>query len=192
MNLGSRPVRLKAVWLLLIPFFVFARPGPLLLAVGGGLALVGAAIRAWAAGCIRKDSELATAGPYAHTRNPLYLGSFFIGLGVTVAGGRWIFVILFFAFFFLVYRRTMRHEERVLEEEFGEAYRRYRRAVPYFVPRISPYRPPAPEERTAEGEEGEVSRRFSPRRYLRNREWEAALGVLAGFAFLVAKMVWMG
>ena len=196
MNLGSRRVRLRAIWLLLIPFFFFARPSPLLLTVGGALAAVGAGIRAWAAGYIRKDAELAMGGPYAHTRNPLYLGSLLIGLGVSAAGGRWIFAVLFLVFFFVVYRRTMRHEEEVLEERFGEEYRRYRRSVPLLLPGPLPYRGregggPGP-ERAEDGDHGEETGGFSVRRYLRNREWEAALGLAAGFAFLVAKMVWRG
>lgn len=196
MNLGSRRIRLKAVWLLLLPFFFFARPSPLLLVGGGAIALTGAAVRAWAAGYIRKDAELATGGPYAHTRNPLYLGSLLIGLGVTVAGGRWIFALLFLAFFFVVYRRTMRHEERVLEEEFGEAYRRYRTSVPLLLPRLTPYSGVGEDGTGWSGVEaaadGDGEDRFSLRRYLRNREWEAGLGILAGFAFLLAKMVWTG
>lgn len=192
MNLGSRRVRLKAVWLLLIPFLILARPTPLLLAVGGCVALLGTAIRAWAAGCIKKQRELTTTGPYAYTRNPLYLGSFLIGIGVTIAGGQWIFTALFVLFFFLVYRRTMKNEEALLEREFGEAYRRYRAEVPRLLPRFTPYR--AEDAPTRPGAAAAVYSRartwFSARRYLRNREWEAALGVAAGFAFLAIKMIW--
>lgn len=196
MRLGSRPVRLKAIWLLLVPFFFLARPHPHLLVVGGAAAALGAGLRAWSAGCIRKDTELATGGPYAHTRNPLYLGSFLIGVGVTVAGGRPLFLALFLLFFFFVYRRTMRAEEESLEEEFGEAFRRYRDHVPLFLPRLTPYRAPAgvPAGGGAGSGSGERwgPRDFSPSRYVRNREWEAALGLLAGFAYLVAKMLWTG
>lgn len=231
MNLGSRRVRLKAVWLLLIPFVILARPTPLLLAIGGGIAFLGTAIRAWAAGCIKKDRELTTTGPYAHTRNPLYLGSFLIGIGVTMAGGWWIFTALFVLFFFLVYRRTMKNEEALLEREFGEPYRRYRAAVPRLLPRLTPYRSgsartggaprtgtpalagavgdardageasgggvsgPGAKKGHEDGHATEAASSrartwFSTRRYLRNREWEAALGVAAGFAFLAIKMVW--
>lgn len=198
MNLGSRRVRLKGVWLLLVPFVLLSRPTPEVLVSGAALAVAGAAIRGWAAGCIRKEDALATRGPYAHTRNPLYLGSLLLGTGVAVAGGRWIFVLLFLAFFFLVYPRTMRHEERVLQERFGEAYRRYRRSVPLLIPRVSPYRADAVEDGGdasrpgAEDGRREGSGPFSARRYLRNREWEAALGLAAGFAFLWVKMVWIG
>lgn len=179
-KLGSRRVRLKGIWLLLVPFFFFADPSPITIPIGAVLACVGVAIRAWAAGCIRKDRELAVRGPYAHTRNPLYLGSLFIGVGVTVAGGSPFFVGLFLLFFFVVYRRAIESEEADLEVEFGAAYRRYRTEVPFLLPRMTPYRPGTP------------ASRFSPSRYLKNREWEAALGVVAGFVFLVVKLVWEG
>ncbi|MFP3948340.1 MAG: methyltransferase family protein [Longimicrobiales bacterium] len=202
MNLGSRRIRLKAIWLLLIPFLILARPTPGLLVAGGCIASLGTAIRAWAAGCIKKQRELTTTGPYAHTRNPLYLGSLLIGIGVTVAGGRWIFTALFVLFFLLVYRQTMKNEEALLEREFGEAYRRYREEVPRLLPRLGPYRPrrastgaPATGAGALSTEPREtayakVRTWFSPRRYLRNREWEAALGVAAGLTFLVIKMIW--
>ncbi|NNF29171.1 MAG: isoprenylcysteine carboxylmethyltransferase family protein [Gemmatimonadetes bacterium] len=143
------------------------------------MALAGLAVRAWAAGQLQKDKALTVSGPYAHTRNPLYLGSFLIGLGVTLAGGVWGFVALFLAFFLIVYRRTMERESAKLELHFGEAFVRYREAVPLFVPRSTPYRPAA--------ELGQTPTRFSLDRYLRNKEWEAALGAVAGFAFLALR-----
>ena len=101
---------------------VLARPTAGLLALGAVLAAFGVAVRGWAAGCIRKERELTTAGPYAHTRNPLYLGSLLIGLGVTVAGGRWEFLALFGLLFVWVYGRTIRAEAHHLEQVFGERY----------------------------------------------------------------------
>lgn len=194
MSLGSRRVRLRAVWLLLLPFLALARPTSALLVAGGLLTAAGASLRAWSAGHIAKDRRLATSGPYAHTRNPLYLGSLLIGVGVTVAGGRWIFVALFLAFFLVVYLRTMGAEERILEREFGDAYRRYRERVPRLVPRLTPYG--GPEEReggaSGSGDDDRSAPGFSLERYRRNREWEAALGIAAGFAFLVGKMLWAG
>lgn len=139
---------------------------------------MGALIRAWAAGTIRKGKELATSGPYAFTRNPLYVGSFFIGLGATIAGGEPLFILVFVLFFAVVYRRAMRTEEEELQAWFGEEFEEYRAHVPLFLPRLTPYRT-------------DDRRGFSFRLYRRNREWEAALGILAGFAVLVGKMVWM-
>lgn len=178
MKLSDRKVRLGLAWLLVLPFLWFARPTPTSLLAGGITAFLGVLVRGWAAGHIRKDSTLTVAGPYAHVRNPLYVGSFLMGLGVTIAGGVPLFVAVFLTFYLMVYTRTAMVEARFLEERYGEAYRTYAVAVPLFVPRPSPWRPegasPAP--------------RFSLHRYRQNREWEAGLGVTAGFLFLVAKM----
>ncbi len=178
--MNTRKIRLKAVWLFIVPFFWWASPTPLLLAVGGGLATIGLAVRAAAAGFIHKDRELTTTGPYAYTRNPLYLGSLLLGLGVTVAGGRWWFVVAFLLFFAVVYRRTIQHEARQLEAAFGDAYRAYAGRVPLFVPRLI-----ADRGGVATGERG----RFSTARWRRNREYEALLGALGAFALLTWRML---
>ena len=177
-----RWLRLRAVWLLVIPFLWLARPTPGLLLLGGGLALAGLALRGWAAGVIRKERELTVHGPYAHTRNPLYLGSLLLGMGVVAAGGRWLFLPIFLGFFVLVYGRTIRGEEALLERQFGEPYRDYVRNVPLLLPRLTPYRPV---------DRDSALPRFSLARYRKNREWEAALGVVAGFGFLAAKLFLM-
>ena len=101
-RLDLRRLRLRAVWLLIIPFYIYASPTTILIWSGAGVSTAGLALRAWAAGSIQKDHELATTGPYAHTRNPLYLGSFILGVGVTVAGGQWMFGVAFLAFFLVV------------------------------------------------------------------------------------------
>jgi protein-S-isoprenylcysteine O-methyltransferase Ste14 len=174
-------LRLRAVWLLVLPFLWLAHPTPRLLLVGVVLAALGLALRAWAAGVIHKNRELTMTGPYAFTRNPLYLGSLLLGLGTVIAGGDWIFVAVFLTFFGLVYGRTMRREEIDLEEAFQERYRRYATAVPLLVPRLAPYR----------AEDGNTGAAFSVEQYRSNREYEALLGALASFAFLTAKMIWM-
>jgi protein-S-isoprenylcysteine O-methyltransferase Ste14 len=145
------------------------------------LAGVGLGLRAWAAGVIHKDRELTTTGPYAFTRNPLYLGSLLLGVGTALAGGLWLFMAGFLAFFVLVYGTTMRREEAFLEGAFEERYRHYAERVPLLVPRLAPYR--AAEPAPGSG--------FSVLRYRRNREWEALLGAATGFAFLTLKMLWL-
>ncbi|MBI4521828.1 MAG: isoprenylcysteine carboxylmethyltransferase family protein [Gemmatimonadetes bacterium] len=175
MNVNLRWIRLRLVWLLVPPFFYFARPTLPLLAVGLAWAIPGALIRAWGAGVLDKDRVLAVSGPFAYTRNPLYLGTLLVGLGVTVAGGRPGFVIAFAAFFALVYTRTMRHEERWLEERFGDEFRVYARHVPLLVPRLRPFRP------EVSAAAAPTTLRFELKRYLGNREYQTALGILAGF-----------
>jgi protein-S-isoprenylcysteine O-methyltransferase Ste14 len=173
------------MWLLAVPFFLGAHPTTRLLVVGAVLATAGIVIRAWAAGTIEKELELATTGPYAYTRNPLYLGTLLIGLGVTVGGGRWEFALLFSFFFVFVYGRTIRREMDRLAERFGDPYAAYASQVPLFVPRAVPFRAiPSPEQLSAH--EG-----FTLARWLRNREYEALLGVVATFLFLAVKLFWM-
>lgn len=145
------------------------------------MVLSGLVIRAWAAGVLEKDRELAVSGPYAFTRNPLYLGSFVIGLGAVIAGARPWFGLLFLAFFAILYRGAMRRESTRLEERFGDPYRRYREAVPLFFPRGPRY------DAHPEPHPGQAARAFSGARYFRNREYEALLGAAAAFGLLALK-----
>ena len=159
-------------------FIWFARPNPLSLGIGGGVALIGLALRAWSAGHIRKNTELATSGPYAHTRNPLYLGSFLLGVGFTIASGQPLLAIPFAALFLGIYYPVMRVEAADLAKLFGEDYHKYARSVPLFLPRLSPFR----DEKT-EGMKFDVSL------YLRYREYQAALGLLIAWVLLALKAV---
>jgi len=177
-----RRMRLKWVRLIVIPFFLFATTTVELLVVGAALTVLGLFIRGWSAGTIHKDEELATSGPYAFTRNPLYLGSFFIGAGVAVAGGHWFWPLIFLAFYTAVYTRTMAGEAAHLNELFPAEYGAYASAVPGFVPRFTPYCPPGDVAGQTEG--------FGWPQYRRNREWEASLGALAAFAILSARAFW--
>lgn len=148
--------------------------------VGGALAAIGVLVRAWSAGTIHKNETLTVVGPYAFTRNPLYVGSFLIGLGVSIAGGHWVWPLAFLLFYGAVYRETIAHEATRLTELFGDRYREYAANVPLFVPRITPYR--------AAGDGGGF--RWSQYRW--NREWEALLGVVAAFGALALKAIWLG
>lgn len=185
MALTLRQLRLRAVWLLVIPFLLLATPRPRTLLVGFVVALFGLAIRAWSAGTIRKDQTLTTTGPYAHTRNPLYVGSLFLGLGVTLAGGHWIWPLLFLLFFATVYGRTVVAEARLLEELFPDRYPRYRASVPAFFPRVTPWRG----DGLAKEVPGEPTG-FRWSQYMAHREWEALLGTVVAFALLGVRLVW--
>ena len=181
-RLDLRRLRLRAVWLLIVPFYIYAAPTTILMWWGAGISAAGLVLRAWAAGSIRKDRELATTGPYAHTRHPLYLGSFMLGTGVTIAGGQWPVGLAFLVLFLVVYRATARREARDLEARFGERYRVYAEQVPPVLPRITAYRG-EPSDSPQGG--------FARARYMRNREWEAALGAVAAFGLLALKLrVW--
>ena len=168
-----------AAWVLAIAFLWVARPTRLSLLTGGAFILLGLAARAWAAGVLEKDRELAISGPYAHTRNPLYLGSLVIGAGAVVAGGVPWFGLPFLAFFAWLYGSAMTTEARALANRFGPAYHHYRDSVPVLLPRPARYRPPPGIDLR--------TRSFSLRRYLRNREYEALLGALFALGLLSLK-----
>lgn len=175
-----RQLRLRAVWLIVIPFFWLSTPSEATLLVGAALTVVGLLVRGWSAGTIHKDQELTVSGPYAFTRNPLYLGSFFIGLGVAIAGGHWIWPVVFLVFYATVYTRTMAGESRHLRELFPDRYEEYADEVPGFLPRPTPYRA-----------RGGGTGGFRWTQYRRNKEWEAALGAVAAFGALAAKAFWI-
>ena len=157
-------------------FIALAKPTPRTLLLGAAVSLVGLATRAWASGHIRKNAELAISGPYAHTRNPLYLGSFLIGLGFTIASGRVVLALLFAALFLGIYFPVMRVEAITLAELFGSKYDSYKRSVPLFFPRLTPYR----REETS-------AAKFDTSLYLRYREYRAALGFVAAWGLLLIR-----
>jgi protein-S-isoprenylcysteine O-methyltransferase Ste14 len=158
-------------------FILLAKPQTWTLVVGGTIALVGLALRAWASGHLRKNDALATTGPYAYTRNPLYLGSFLIGVGFTIAAGRWELAALFAVLFLGIYVPVMRVESETLEQLFGHKYRRYAQVVPMFLPRVTRYH-------------GAATGEFDVALYKRYREYQAGLGFAAAFAILIAKAIW--
>src|SRR6201989_817530 len=148
-------------------FIFFARPTPRALVIGASVSLLGLALRAWAAGHIRKNAQLALSGPYAFTRNPLYLGSFLLGLGFTIASGQLVLGLLFVALFLGIYFPVMRVEASTLAELFGEDYEAYQRSVPLFFPRLTPFR---------HGDSRAV--KFDSSLYFRYREYRGALGLV--------------
>lgn len=161
-------------------FVLLARPRPVTLLVGIIVSIIGLALRAWASGHLRKNDALATSGPYAYTRNPLYLGSFILGLGYTVASGRWLLGIVFVALFLGIYFPVMRVESVTLTALFGENYERYAKAVPLFFPRLTRYRDQETPPRT-----------FDAALYLRYREYRATLGLLLAWGLLVVKAYYL-
>jgi len=150
---------------------VLARPTPGSLLLGLPLALVGETARLWASGHIEKTERLATGGPYAHSRNPLYVGSVLIALGVGVAcASAWV-VVATAAYFLAFYPSVMREEAAFLAAKFPDEHAAWAAAVPIFWPRATPAGPRAS--------------RFDWARVARNREWRtaAALHLLAAILF---------
>lgn len=157
-------------------FLLLAKPTRTALLAGACVSLIGLAIRAWAAGHIRKNAKLAVSGPYAFTRNPLYFGSFLLGLGFTIASGQLVLGLLFVALFLGIYFPVMRVEASTLAELFGKEYEVYKESVPLFFPRLTPFR---------QSEQERV--RFDGSLYLRYREYRAALGLAIAWGLLLIK-----
>lgn len=156
-----------------ILFLVFARPGWLSLSIGGAVAFIGILIRGWASGHIRKNRELAVSGPYAHTRNPLYLGSFLLGIGFTASSGFWWTAPLFCILFLGIYLPVMNVEKVDLKNLFGQDYEEYSTHVPLFFPRITAWK--------------KSNEKFDFQLYLNYREYRAALGLVFALCILAAK-----
>ena len=163
--------------------------GPWPVAVGIASVVVGELLRVWAVRHIgtisrtrtsTRQGPLITSGPFRMVRNPLYLGSFILGLGFTIGAGRWVLGILFAALFLGIYLPVMRVESRTLAEMFGADYRQYALHVPLFFPRLTPYR------FNAAPRVG-----FDRNLYLRYREYRAALGLLVAWLTLAIKAYWL-
>jgi protein-S-isoprenylcysteine O-methyltransferase Ste14 len=178
-----RRLRVPLGFLVGILYFWFApRLGgmtPVTLAVGGVIALVGVLFRAWAAGHIVKNDRLATTGPYAHTRNPLYFGSFLIGCGFAVAA-HWLLLVAVALFFYAVYKPVIASEQDYISHRYPGEYAEWARHVPVFFPRLTPWR-----GGTASPGEGEPC---SFPLYLRHREWQAGLVYLVAIAWLTFRL----
>ncbi len=173
---AAKKLRLPLGFVLGIGYLILARPAPLTLAVGGAIALVGVMVRAWASGHIVKNKRLATTGPYAHTRNPLYFGSFLIGAGFAIAA-HWGLLLVVIAFWALIYAPTMERERLNIRERFPDDYDRYSANVPAFVPRVTPWRADASEEGG-----------FSTELYMRHGEWKAGITYLLVIGWLAFRM----
>lgn len=124
-------------------FLYLATPTRTAILTGVPFILLGETIRTWASGFIKKDRELAQGGPYALTRNPLYLGNFLIGVGFSLMANNPALLILFLTVFAVIYGFTIKNEERSLLNKFGDSYLAYKSRVPVFFPvRIIPLYPP--------------------------------------------------
>jgi len=162
------PVGIAAFW--------FARPQLKWLLCGVGIAFVGLLLRGYAAGHLRKHKQLAVSGPYAFTRNPLYLGSVLLAAGFSVASHSWISTLLLAAYLAIFYPVVIRREQDELKTLYGAAFEQYSAQVPAFWPRLSPAIP--------------STIRFSWPLYRQNREYEAAIGLAVAMAILWILMIW--
>ena len=172
----ARRIRVPLGFVFAVAYFWLAHPTWRFIALGAVLIVPGILIRALASGHVRKNEALATSGPYAYTRNPLYLGSLLIGVGFAVAARSWWVGIVLIVMFFAIYMPVIRDEEVFLRQKFPE-FEEYARRVPRMFPRLF--------TRSSESEAGG----FSFDLYMKHREYNALLGTLAMVAALVLKMM---
>jgi protein-S-isoprenylcysteine O-methyltransferase Ste14 len=160
------PLAIAVLWL--------ARPTPRSILFGAIAGLAGLLLRALAAGHLDKQKVLTVSGPYAFTRNPLYLGSALLGCGAAIATHSWFSTAVLGAYFALFYSVVMRREEQELRLHHGAAFDEYARAVPLFFPRWSA-------ARLSFAGAGS----FSLAQYKKNHEWQAAVGFVLLLALLL-------
>lgn len=166
-------LRVPFGFVLVAAFWYLATPTWGSLAVGIPISLVGLALRAWAAGHLHKNQDLAQGGPYAYVRNPLYVGTLTVAAGFAVAARRWELGALFAAVFLLIYFPVVELEEQHLRRLFP-SYTEYAKHVPKLVPRFGATPSAA---------------RFQWAQYRHNREYEALGGFLIGVAALCWKVL---
>jgi protein-S-isoprenylcysteine O-methyltransferase Ste14 len=168
-------LRVPSGFVLVAVFAWFSRPTSHSLVLGLPFGLVGLVLRAWAAGCLAKNQQLATGGPYAYTRNPLYLGTLLVAAGLVTASRNIGLGILFIAVFLLIYLPVIQLEEQHLRNLFPE-YAPYAERVPALWPRLTP-------------SHTRNSNPFRAALYLKNQEYQAGAAFGAGMLFLLWRVL---
>jgi protein-S-isoprenylcysteine O-methyltransferase Ste14 len=168
-------LRVPSSFLIAIVFGWFSNPTPASLAAGIPISLAGLALRAWAAGCLAKNRELATGGPYAHLRNPLYVGTLLVAAGLVVAARSPLLAGITAAVFLLVYLPVIQLEEQHLRRLFPE-YADYADRVPPLWPRWRRL-------------SGRNPNPFRWQLYLKNQEYQAGAGYAAGMLYLFYRVL---
>jgi protein-S-isoprenylcysteine O-methyltransferase Ste14 len=153
------PLALAVLW--------FSQPTVRSVLFGALVGALGLCLRAYAAGYLHKQEVLTVSGPYAYTRNPLYLGSAILALGAGIATRSLVSLSILVIYFTVFYSIVMRREERELQLRHGVSFEAYARAVPLFVPRL-----------TAAKLAGNSAGSFSFAQYKKNHEWQATVGFL--------------
>jgi protein-S-isoprenylcysteine O-methyltransferase Ste14 len=188
----ARRVRVPLGFVFAVLYFWLARPDWRSIALGAVVIVPGLLIRALASGHVRKNETLATSGPYAYSRNPLYLGSLLIGAGFAVAARSWWVGVVLVVMFLAIYLPVIRDEEAFLRQKFPE-FEEYARRVPRMLPSLTAYRGGGKGFPTS-GKTGQKwgTRGFSFELYLKHREYNALIGMLAMVAALVVKLKILG
>ena len=172
----ARRIRVPLGFLFTVVYIWLARPTKASLITCALVVLPGLVLRGLASGHVQKDKQLTTSGPYAYTRNPLYLGSLMLAVGFAIAARSWWIVAIMLAMFAVIYVPVIAGEERYLRQTFS-GYDDYARHVPRMLPRLTPY--------------GSWHSAYSSARYRKHREYEASIGCAVVLAVLVVKLVWL-
>ena len=178
----ARRIRVPLGFVFAAFFLWLARPSAEFLAWSLLLVVPGLWLRGYASGYVKKNAEVTMTGPYAHTRNPLYLGSMLMAFGFALASRSvWIAVALA-VLFAVIYIPVIRSEEAFLRSRFA-GYEAYAERVPRLVPRLRP----------ARVEAGNAGGGFSGALYRKHREYNALIGAAALYAALILKLcLWRG
>ncbi len=128
-------------FLFVILVSVAGKPKEFLFFPGVVLVLLGIAARMWASGHIKKNKVLATDGPYAYVRHPLYVGNLSLGFGFALASSLWWSLPLYILILLLFYPPAIRSEDEKLHRLFKEEWEHWRKETRALIPRLSPYRP---------------------------------------------------
>src|SRR6202171_5243555 len=129
--------RVRLGYPLAIAVLYFSRPTPPSILLGALTGIIGLGVRAYAAGYLHKQEVLTIAGPYAYTRNPLYLGSAILALGAGIATRASISALILIVYFAVFYSNVMQREAKELQLRHGASFEEYARAVPLFIPRLT-------------------------------------------------------
>lgn len=167
-------LRVPTGLLLAAAFVWLSQPVLPTLVLGLPVAVAGLAIRAWAAGHLRKNQQLTVSGPYAFVRNPLYIGTLLTAIGCTIAAAQPYLAAFIGMVFLFVYLPVMEQEEQHLSHLFPE-FAAYAQSVPQLFPRLPKFMP---------------EQRFAWDVYVQNKEQKALYGFLAVYMFLIAKSIW--
>ena len=175
----ARRIRVPLGFVFAAVFLWLAQPTAKTMLLSLLLVVPGVWLRAYAAGYVRKNAELTFTGPYAYTRNPLYLGSMLIAFGFAAASGSWAILIALTALFAVIYIPTIQSEEAYLREHFT-GFNEYAAKVPRLLPRLTAASFPA--NQNASGG------RFSWQQWQHHREYNALMGAGAIYLALAVRL----
>ena len=176
MMLKKKSLRMP-IWFLAGILFVWrAKPTLVSFIIGTLFIFFGELIRFVSSGTLKKFEGVTRNGIYAYTRNPLYIGSFFLGAGACIMSKDPLFSVVFFVFFIFLYRRVILREEKYLVGRYGEDYVRYLGEVSRIFPRKLNLK--------------YIFRETSPALAIKNKEGKTLLGITFVLLIMIVKIIY--